>query len=590
VIEDFRPFAESIEWQLGGQYLRERGNKAFLGDARPVPYLINNDGALSRDAAELLFISLTEAEHAGSLPAQIFTLEFGIGIGLFARYFLDAFQSLCQKHGKDYYDRLCYFAADRSEVMLRDAARHGIFAHHPGRYVLRVGDALQPRQLLNDHALFADHRDRPFQAVFLNYLLDCLPADVLQVDGAEVRRLHVRTCLARGADLNEYTKLSAEDLARCAGSEDPTDRRNLLDVFGLLVSEYAYHPVDIRKIPYGDFAVAFARSTTGSIIHNHGALQCLENLLDVVAESGFILINDYGSTVVEPEEHQHQRFSQATFIGVNFPLLKAYFGDAQRGHWAEPQEGNDSIHARLLSRKPGPDTMACFAERFSKSSREWLQEPVTRARERAKQGLFEAAAVAYRTALERQPENWVLLGELAHFLTFSMHNPKAGRDLARLAVGLNPTCSTELWNTLADALYELNQIEEAQDAYSRALRINPSDVQALYGLVWIHIRQKDYLAALRHLGEALALDTTGAFRERLLLKQTEILDRLTYRHQHEELHRANRITHPAPQRTGGAPQPSQERGAEPTREEQAEKSGSGQEKSESATPADSLKG
>src|SRR6516164_5880302 len=43
VIEDFRPFAESIEWQLGGQYLRERGNKAFLGDARPVPYLINND-------------------------------------------------------------------------------------------------------------------------------------------------------------------------------------------------------------------------------------------------------------------------------------------------------------------------------------------------------------------------------------------------------------------------------------------------------------------------------------------------------------------------------------------------------------------
>jgi tetratricopeptide (TPR) repeat protein len=291
----------------------------------------------------------------------------------------------------------------------------------------------------------------------------------------------------------------------------------LLDVFGLLVSEYAYHPADVGKVPYGDFVVAFARSTTGSVVHNYGALQCLENLLDLVAESGFILINDYESTTVGPEEHQHQRFSHATCIGVNFSLLKAYFGDAQRCHWAEPREENESIHARLLSRKPGPDTVACFAERFSKSSREWVQEPAVRARELANQGLFEAAASAYRVALERQADNWKLLGELAQFLTFSMRNPKAGRDLARLAIGLNPTCSTELWDTLGDALYELNQIGEAQDAYSRALRINPSDVRALYGLVWISIRQKDYRAALRHIGEALALDTTGEFRERLLV-------------------------------------------------------------------------
>ena len=48
VIQDFVPLADSLEWELGQQYLRERGNKAFISDASPVPFVINNDGTLSR--------------------------------------------------------------------------------------------------------------------------------------------------------------------------------------------------------------------------------------------------------------------------------------------------------------------------------------------------------------------------------------------------------------------------------------------------------------------------------------------------------------------------------------------------------------
>jgi len=29
VVQDFVPLAESLEWELGQQYLRQRGNKAF---------------------------------------------------------------------------------------------------------------------------------------------------------------------------------------------------------------------------------------------------------------------------------------------------------------------------------------------------------------------------------------------------------------------------------------------------------------------------------------------------------------------------------------------------------------------------------
>src|SRR5437762_486265 len=102
VIQDFVPLAESLEWNLGQEYLRQRGNKAFLSDATPVPFVINNDGTLSRNAAEVFFASLQDAEEQKSLEDELFVLELGIGVGLFARYFLDAFRDLCQQHHKDY--------------------------------------------------------------------------------------------------------------------------------------------------------------------------------------------------------------------------------------------------------------------------------------------------------------------------------------------------------------------------------------------------------------------------------------------------------------------------------------------------------
>src|SRR5438094_1289425 len=84
VVQDFVPLADSLEWRLGQEYLRQRGNKAFLSDAQPVPFVVNNDGSLSHHAAHLLFASLLAVEKEGPLPGELFVLELGIGVGLFA--------------------------------------------------------------------------------------------------------------------------------------------------------------------------------------------------------------------------------------------------------------------------------------------------------------------------------------------------------------------------------------------------------------------------------------------------------------------------------------------------------------------------
>jgi hypothetical protein len=183
IIQDFCPLSESLEWDLGQEYLRQRGNKAFISDSSPVPFVVNNDGTLSQNAAEILFASLEASGQCSAGSGQkeeILVLELGIGVGLFARFFLDHFRDLCRKNKRDYYDRLTYIAADRSERMLLDVCRHGILSNHPGHYRTRTADAVNPETLFADLAI-AQQGPKPFRAVFLNYLLDCLPAAVLEM-------------------------------------------------------------------------------------------------------------------------------------------------------------------------------------------------------------------------------------------------------------------------------------------------------------------------------------------------------------------------------------------------------------------------
>jgi tetratricopeptide (TPR) repeat protein len=392
--------------------------------------------------------------------------------------------------------------------------------------------------------MFLGQAGKPLQAVFLNYLLDCLPAASLEFDGDKVRQLCVRTCVARNVRLEDFTDLTTQQLAERAAKGGPEAERDLLEVYGLFASEYDYRPVDLAALPYGAFAAEYARRTSRRLLHSWGAIQSLERLLALVDERGFVLANDYGQTqVTREDEFEHQRFSLATFVGVNFPQLKAYFGEAGRGDFLEPSgDPERGIHARLLGKRLAPDVRQTFEERFGGAAQQRLHEPATRARECARVGRFELAAGHYREALKEQPSNWVLLNEVSMFLTFSLRDVKAGAELARAALRLNPSCSAELWNTLGDALFEWSRTPEAESAYRKALAVNESDVRARYNLAWVAQRQRNWPAALQVIAEALALDKTGEYRERLLQKQAEVLAGLEGRNRQEYLLMLNLVS------------------------------------------------
>src|SRR5262249_1387138 len=161
--------------------------------------------------------------------------------------------------------------------------------------------------------------------------------------------------------------------------------------------EYAYFPANQAEIPQIEFLYQFTSPSPRRVLHSHGAIRCLGELLELVSDDGFILINDYASAEQEADAHyEHQRFSLSTAIGLNFRLLKAYFGDAGRCQWVQPSEERENMHSCLLGPKLNPETVNCFLERFNKTAFDELDAPVQFARQCAKMGRLDMSLGNYR--------------------------------------------------------------------------------------------------------------------------------------------------------------------------------------------------
>jgi tetratricopeptide (TPR) repeat protein len=517
VIQDYAPLAESLEWRLGQRFWHQSGSAAFLNGH--VPYKITNDGNLSRKAAELLFAQLAEAEADGTLEERIHVLELGVGTGLFARYFLDALRALCLAHEKDYSDRLTYVAADRSEHSLSDMQRHGVLAEHSDRCEIRVADALTA-------GFGLDHRDVSFRAIFMNYLLDSLPSTVLKRDEDGLRELRIRTGLPPGINLNDYTSLGLSDLLDRIESKDPSVSRQLTDLSSLFTLRFDYFPISFDRVPFGSEVFRLAPSGA-CVLHNYGAIQCLTYAMRLLRDGGFVLVSDYGDSPFDrdAEIYRHQRFGGASAMGLNFPFLKNYFERHVECQWIEPAGDYPHLWVRLIGRNLSSTAPARFQDLFSRSAFESLYTPTARARELMREGRFEEARDAFQNSLCLQPRNWALLEETADLQTFKLSEYKAGLETTARALEINPI-GPGLWNTHGDCLYYLERKDEAHEAYLRALELNPEDVRARYNLSFTLSNRADQSAALKIIAEALEKDRKGKYVDRLLRRQSEILNHL----------------------------------------------------------------
>ena len=171
-----------------------------------------------------------------------------------------------------------------------------------------------------------------------------------------------------------------------------------------------------------------------------------------------------------------------------------------------------------------------------------VQMPWDEGRANIQAGRFEAAVAAYHAALDRQPFNWILMNEIAQFLTFTLREPARRRGNGQGGAGSEPVLVGGAVEHVGDAYFELGRIGEAKNAYLRGLQVNPTDVKSRYNLSWILISEANYREALTVIAEAMALDETGEFYERLGKKQAEIMQRLAHRNQQRGLLMDNRVS------------------------------------------------
>ena len=530
VIQEFCPLAESVEWKVGQQFYGAHGCSAFNGAADlQVPYLVNNNGTLSSKAASVLFASLKEAERTGTLEERIQVLEIGPGLGLFARLFLDRMRALCTEANKDYYDRLVYVGIDRWGRMLNDLCKNGIFANHSGHYVLRAANATEIANALGTDWSITRFGQRPFRAVFLNYILDCLPPAILRLSPRSIEHLCVRVYLRSTTDLKKYTRLTLAEIVAKAASSLGSDLTMLESIFPVWMTSYAFRAAELEYYKYRHIVCELYNYNADGIVLNIGAYECLDGVSRLLKDDGFILINDYGtnqSSTSAVRQSQHQRFSRSTAIGINFQMLAAVAKELGLTVCLSPSnepKGEQPLYTRLLGANVPRKVSEAFAASFDCEKDRVLEEMRAERDRCAQNGFSEAAASLYEQLLFAEPWNWIEVAGAGRFMTLCCADASRGLALIQAALRLNPSCSADLWNELGESLVMLQRPNDAMDAYQHALRIQPTNARAIYNLACLSVAAGDFAPALRAIGEGLVADKSGAFTEALVKVQTDAL-------------------------------------------------------------------
>ena len=211
-LEDFCSFRSSIAWDFNRLYWHhlvdwEKATGRGYEQALPGGKSDANHPAAIADGVADFWTLLKDLEKHNQLPAEIFVLEIGVGLGVRAALWLDRFQALDQQRGTNYYSRLKFLLGDYSLATL-ERSRPAL-QRHLDLCSFVVLDALNPIRTLS----FLRHK---VLHIHLTNVYDNLPAEELTRRDGRLYLVEVRAYLPL-ADVQRLTKdfeVPAADLRR----------------------------------------------------------------------------------------------------------------------------------------------------------------------------------------------------------------------------------------------------------------------------------------------------------------------------------------------------------------------------------------
>jgi hypothetical protein len=218
-LEDFTSFRSSIAWQFNKLYWHhlsdwERATGKGYEQALPGGKSDANHPEAIADCVADFWTLLRDLENKNQLPAEIFALEIGVGMGTRSRIWLDRFRALDSERGTKYYPRVKFLLGDYSLATL-DRSRPAL-KDHMDLCSFIVLDALDPGKTL----AFLRHK---VLHIHLTNVYDNLPDEEFARRDGRLHQVQVRAYVPRdeAARICKASEVSISQLG-------PTIRR-LLD-------------------------------------------------------------------------------------------------------------------------------------------------------------------------------------------------------------------------------------------------------------------------------------------------------------------------------------------------------------------------
>ena len=212
LLEDFRPFRESIAWGFNRLYWHRLADwEQFTGRgyelALPGGKSDANHPAAVADCVADFWTLLRDLENRKQLPEEIFVMEIGVGMGTRSGLWLDRFHALDRERGTNYYPRLKFLLGDYSLATL-ERSRPAV-KEHLDLCSFVVLDALNPLKNL----AFLRHK---ILHIHLTNVYDNLPDEEFARRDGRLYAVQVRAYIppAGAQRISKELDVPADDIPR----------------------------------------------------------------------------------------------------------------------------------------------------------------------------------------------------------------------------------------------------------------------------------------------------------------------------------------------------------------------------------------
>ncbi|MEC7984030.1 MAG: SAM-dependent methyltransferase [Myxococcota bacterium] len=521
-LEEPTSLPKSLEWRLGARYWHHNGNAPFADGS--VPYIINNSGWAPRAAAELVLAA------GQTISGPLLIVELAAGSGVFARQVLEHIHQESERLSLDVYDRLTWICTDGAMRSVEAWSKRQQFHPHEGHVL--------PLQLAAADISTLPLPNGKLIGVIANYALDSLPAQVVRRDGTS---LHLQACLYSGEqEILNRLGMTVSDIQAEVSRGTPESLDKLMPLLGHLEVQASFRHA-AESIPFAEDALQAAGNDTAMV--NTGALTFLDGALSRLTDGGFVLINDYGSTMRSEFERQTfvHRFGGTITCALNFPLIDHWLSEHGCRVFKPTDDEQRTIHTRLAILGDNTRLKEAFDEFYNDIQYIHADRVGSWTNSYIASGQVSEALEVLERHLKWCPTDWHKLAEAAQFLMQQFGQLPEALELARAACAVNPWSSTLVWNVYGSVLFSMGSWESAESAWEKAIEIWKEDPSTWLNLSYLYAARGQTEKALTALAKGLAYDRNGGFRAALLQKQSEILggqyqshsasiDRMTRRH------------------------------------------------------------